>query len=73
MAIIPGLEKYKRLLLRQTSQLWISSSTALATSGLCSYYIRISLLIREVSGQRGGINEGYLQSFDLLGLTALSI
>jgi len=55
MAIIPGLEKYNLLLQRQTIQLWISTSTELNTSRLCRYCTRISLLIREVSGQRGGI------------------
>jgi len=58
MAIIPGLEKYNFLLLLQTFQLWISASTALNTSRLCRYYTRTSLLRREVSGQRGGINGG---------------
>jgi len=58
MTIIPGLEKYNFLLLLQTFQLWISTSRALNTCRLCRYYTRTSLLIKEVSGQRGGINEG---------------
>jgi len=58
MAIIPSLEKYNILLLLQTFQLWISISTELNTSPLCRYYTRTSLLIREVPGQTGGINEG---------------
>jgi len=57
MTIIPGMVNIL-LLLVQTFQLWISTSTALNTSRLCRYYTRTSLLIREVSGQRGGINEG---------------
>jgi len=48
MAIIPSLEKYNILLLLQTFQLWISSSTALNTSPLYRYYTRTSLLIMEV-------------------------
>jgi len=59
MAIIPGLEKCNVLLLLQTFQLWVSTSTALNTSPLCRYYTRTSLLIREVPGQSEGINEGY--------------
>jgi len=58
MAIVPGLEKYNLLLLLQTLQLWISTSTALHISHLWRYYTCTSLLIREVPGQRGGINEG---------------
>jgi len=55
--MIPGLEKYNVLLLLQTFQLWKSTSTALNTSHLCRYYTRTSFLIREGSGQRGGITE----------------
>jgi len=33
-------------------------STALNTSPLCWYYTRTSVLVKEVPGQRGGINEG---------------
>jgi len=51
-------KKYNFLLLLQTFQLWISTSAALITSRLCRYYTRISFLIREVSGQRGGMTEG---------------
>jgi len=58
MAIIPGLEKYNFLLLLQTFQLWISTSTALNTSRLCKYFVRTSFLIEEESGQRGSINVG---------------
>jgi len=58
MATIPGLEKYNYLLLLKSFQLGISTSTALNTSPLCKYYTRASLLIREVSGQRGGVHEG---------------
>jgi len=58
MAIIPSLEKYHILVLLQTFQLWISTSTALNISPFCRYYTRTSLLIRDVSGQRAGINEG---------------
>jgi len=49
MAIIPSLEKYNILLLLQTFQLWMSTSTALNTSPLYRYYTRTSLLIREVA------------------------
>jgi len=45
------------LLLLQTFQLWISTSTAFNTSPLWRYYTRNSLLIREVPDQRGGIDE----------------
>jgi len=58
MAIIPSLEKYNFLLPRQNFQLWISTGTAIATSGLSKYYTYISLLIRQVSDQRGGTDEG---------------
>jgi len=58
MAIIPGLEKYNFLLLLQSFRLWIPTGTALDTSRLCRYYTRTSFLIRKVSCQRGGINEG---------------
>ena len=51
MAIIPGLEKYNLLLLLQTFQLWISTSTALNTSPLWRCCTRNSLLIREVPDQ----------------------
>jgi len=47
------------------------TSTALSTSPLCMYYTRTSLLVREVPGQRRGINER-LQFFDLLAFTTLS-
>jgi len=47
MAIIPGMEKLIFLLLLQTSQLWISTSTALNTSRLCRYYTRTFNLARE--------------------------
>jgi len=49
MAIIPSLKKYNILLLLQTFQLWISTSTALNTSPLYRYYTRTFLLIREVA------------------------
>jgi len=58
MAITPGLEKWNLLLLFQSFRLWISTITALNTSPLCRYYPRAPLLIREVPGQGGGINEG---------------
>ena len=59
MALIPGLKKYNLLLLPQTFQLWISTSIAPNTSPLWRYYIRNSLLIREVvPDQRWDINEG---------------
>ena len=71
MTNIPGLEKWNLLLLLQTFQFWICTSTAL--SPLCRYFLRTSLLVREVPDWRGGINEVGLQFFNLLGFTALSI
>jgi len=58
MGIIPGLEKYNLLLLLQTFQLWVSTSTALNTSPLCRYYTHTSLLVTEVPGQRESIKRG---------------
>jgi len=58
MAIIPGLEKYNFLLLLQTVQLWISTGTVFNTPRLCRCYTLTSLLIWELSVQRGVINEG---------------
>jgi len=58
MVITPGLEKYNLLLLLQTFQIWISTSTALNTSPLWRYCTRNSLVISEVPDQRGGFNEG---------------
>jgi len=49
MTIMSSLEKYNILLLLQTFQLWISTSTALNTSPLYRYCTRTSLLIREVA------------------------
>jgi len=58
MAIIPGLGKWNLLLLLQTFQLWISTSTALNTSPPWRHCIRNFLLIRDVPDQRLGIYEG---------------
>ena len=58
MANTPGLEKYNLLLLLQSFRLWISTITAPNTSPLCRHHTRTFLLISEVPGKRGGINEG---------------
>jgi len=55
-ANIPGLEKRNLLLLLQTFQRWISTNATLKYLSSRRHYTRNSLLIREVPGQRGGIN-----------------
>jgi len=52
MATIPGLEKWNLLLLLQTFQLWISTSTALNTAPPWRHCIRNSILIMEVPDLR---------------------